>query len=411
MSGSENSERFEEALNCFPGGVSAAPRSFKYVGKTPFYVKSAEGAYLQDIENRLYLDYFNSCGSEILGHSHPEVLETLKIQLEKGFSPGMSAEPEVELAKLICSNIPDIEKIRFVSSETEACSNAIQLARAYTGKSKIIVFKGSRHENLPIFVPGNSVNGKEVLIAQYNDAEQAEDFFRHYGNEIAAVMVEPVAANSGCILPENGFLKNLRTICKNHNALLIFDETRTGFRLNFGGAQETFGVKADLVCYGALAGGGISFGTLGGRNEIMKLLAPKGDADFRESFSGNPLAVCAGLATLNIIKNDPFFYEKINKTAEILDFEIGKILNSKNIVHRINRKGSLMSVFFHISSVSNDEEARKSNFALFNYFFQHLLENGIFLPPNAFQSWYISSAIGENEIDKTLEAVKKFQYS
>ena len=260
--------------------------------------------------------------------------------------------------------------------------------------------------------PGvTSGTAKDTLLAKYNDIEQVQDLFRHNQGEIAASIVEPVAGNMGCVLPENQFLQNLRKVCDENGALLIFDEVMTGFRLAFGGAQELYNVKADIVTYGKVIGGGMPVGAFAARNEIMNKLSPRGDVYQAGTLSGNPLAMRAGLTTLQLSKNNPNFYEKLNKTTETLDFEIGKILNAKGIAHKINRKGSMMSVFFHTNRVSNFEEATDSNHSLFNNFFHQLLAQGIYLPPSGYETWFISDAINDVEIDKTLEAVRNFDYS
>lgn len=305
--------------------------------------------------------------------------------------------------------------------------SAVRLARGYTGRDKIIKFEGCYHGHSDSFLikagsgaatfgnpnsPGVTAGtAKDTLLARYNDFEQVKDIFRNNEGEIAAVIIEPVAGNMGCVLPENNFLQKLRTVCDEYGALLIFDEVMTGFRLAFGGAQEVFNVKADLVTYGKVIGGGMPVGAFAGRNEIMDVLAPKGAVYQAGTLSGNPLAMRAGLTTLELIKGNLNFFENINKTTETLDFEIGKILNEKGIQHRINRKGSMMSVFFHISSVSNFDEAANANHALFNNFFHQLLANGIYLPPSGYETWFISDAIKQNEIDRTLEVIRKFEYS
>lgn len=249
------------------------------------------------------------------------------------------------------------------------------------------------------------------MLARYNDIAQVQDLFRHNEGEIAAVIIEPVAGNMGCVLPENNFLQELRKACDANGALLIFDEVMTGFRLAFGGAQEVFDVRTDLVTYGKVIGGGLPVGAFAGRNEIMDHLAPKGAVYQAGTLSGNPLAMRAGLETLKLIKNDAGFYGRINKTTETLDFEIGKILNSKDIQHRINRKGSMMSVFFHIAAVSDFDEAQQANHSLFNNFFHHMLKNGIYLPPSGYETYFISDAVKDAEISRTLEAVQSFEYS
>ena len=422
-----SSALFEEAYKYIPGGVNSPVRAFKSVGGVPIFMKSAKGAYLTDADDRTYVDYINSWGPAILGHTHPEVLEAVKLQAEKGFSFGAPTELETEIAKFIIENVPNIDQIRMVSSGTEACMSAIRLARGYTGREKIIKFEGCYHGHSDSFLikagsgaatfgnpnsPGvTSGTAKDTLLAKYNDIEQVEDLFLHNQGEIAAIIVEPVAGNMGCVLPENNFLQNLRKVCDENGALLIFDEVMTGFRLAFGGAQELYNVKADIVTYGKVIGGGMPVGAFAARNEIMNKLSPRGDVYQAGTLSGNPLAMRAGLTTLQLIKNNPNFYEKLNKTTETLDFEIGKILNEKGIAHKINRKGSMMSIFFHTNRVSNFEEAADSNHSLFNNFFHQLLAQGIYLPPSGYETWFISDAINETEIDKTLEAVRNFDYS
>ncbi len=422
-----SSALFDEAKKYIPGGVNSPVRAFKSVGGVPVFMKSAKGAYLTDADDRKYIDYINSWGPAVLGHTHPEVLEAVQKQAEKGFSFGTPTELETEIAKLIVENVPNIDQIRMVSSGTEACMSAVRLARGFTGRDKIIKFEGCYHGHSDSFLikagsgaatfgnpnsPGvTSGTAKDTLLARYNDWEQVQDIFRHNQGEIAAVIIEPVAGNMGCVLPENNFLQNLRQICDENGTLLIFDEVMTGFRLAFGGAQEVFNVKADLVTYGKVIGGGMPVGAFAGRNEIMDHLAPKGAVYQAGTLSGNPLAMRAGLTTLELIKNDSSFFERINKTTETLDFEIGKILNEKGIQHRINRKGSMMSVFFHISSVANFDEAANANHALFNNFFHHLLANGIYLPPSGYETWFISDAIKEAEVDRTLEVIRNFNYS
>ena len=422
-----SSTLFDEAYQYIPGGVNSPVRAFKSVGGVPVFMKSAQGAYLTDVDDNQYIDYINSWGPAILGHTHPEVLEALKKQAENGFSFGTPTELETEIAKLIVENVPNIDQIRMVSSGTEACMSAIRLARGFTGRNKFIKFEGCYHghsdsflikagsgaatfgnPNSPGVTPGTA---KDTLTAKYNDIEQVEDLFRLNEGEIAAIIVEPVAGNMGCVLPENNFLQKLRALCDENGALLIFDEVMTGFRLAFGGAQEVYGVKADLVTFGKVIGGGLPVGAFAGRNEIMDHLAPKGAVYQAGTLSGNPLAMRAGLSTLQIIKNDESFYENLNKTTENLDFEIGKILNSKSIEHKINRKGAMMSVFFHTNSVSNFDDAANANHALFNNFFHQLLANGIYLPPSGFETWFISAAIQEKEISKTLEVIQKFEYA
>lgn len=420
-----SSALFNEANQYIPGGVNSPVRAFKSVGGVPVFMKSAKGAYLTDADDNTYIDYINSWGPAILGHTHPEVLEELKIQAEKGFSFGAPTELETEIAKFITANVPNIDQIRMVSSGTEACMSAIRLARGFTGRDKIVKFEGCYHGHSDSFLikagsgaatfgnpnsPGvTSGTAKDTLLARYNDLEQVKDLFANNPEEIAAIIIEPVAGNMGCVLPENNFLQELRKICDKNGALLIFDEVMTGFRLAFGGAQELYGVKADLVTYGKVIGGGLPVGAFAARNEIMDHLAPKGAVYQAGTLSGNPLAMRAGLKTLQIIKNDAGFFSRLEKTTEILDTEIGKILTEKGMAHTINRQGSMMSVFFDSKNVSDFDEAQKANHNTFNRFFHHMLTNGIYLPPSGYETYFISDAIKENEIDMTLEAVRKFE--
>ncbi len=422
-----SSALFDEAQKYIPGGVNSPVRAFKSVGGVPVFMKSAKGAYLTDADDRTYVDYINSWGPAILGHTHPVVLEAIQKQAERGFSYGTPTELETEIAKLIVDNVPNIDQIRMVSSGTEACMSAIRLARGYTGRDKIIKFDGCYHGHSDSFLikagsgaatfgnpnsPGvTKGTAQDTLIATYNDIDNVNDIFRHNQGEIAAVIVEPVAGNMGCVLPENNFLQNLKKICQDNGALLIFDEVMTGFRLAFGGAQETFGVDADIVTFGKVIGGGMPVGAFAARQEIMDYLAPNGPVYQAGTLSGNPLAMRAGLTTLELIKSDKDFYNKINKTTETLDFEIGKILNEKGLKHRINRKGSMMSIFFETNKVSNFQEAYDSVYTcIFNNFFQQMLASGIYLPPSGYETWFISAAIQDAEIDKTLEAVRKFDF-
>jgi len=422
-----SSALFEEANQYIPGGVNSPVRAFKSVGGVPIFMKSAKGAYLTDADDRTYVDYINSWGPAIVGHAHDEVVEAVKLQAEKGFSFGAPTELETEIAKFIIENVPNIDQIRMVSSGTEACMSAIRLARGYTGKEKIIKFEGCYHGHSDSFLikagsgaatfgnpnsPGvTQGTAKDTLLARYNDMEQIKDLFQQNEGQIAAIIVEPVAGNMGCVLPENNFLQNLRKICDVNNALLIFDEVMTGFRLAFGGAQELYNVAADIVCYGKVIGGGMPVGAFAARNEIMDHLAPKGAVYQAGTLSGNPLAMRAGITTLQIIKRKVDFYQKLDTTTETLDIEIGKILNEKGIAHKINRKGSMMSVFFDTQKVSDFDEAAKANHAMFNNFFHQLLAQGIYLPPSGYETWFISDAINDVEIDKTLEAIRKFEYS
>ncbi|AQX03772.1 glutamate-1-semialdehyde-2,1-aminomutase [Elizabethkingia meningoseptica] len=419
-----SSALFDDAQRYIPGGVNSPVRAFRSVGGVPVFMKSAKGAYLTDADDRDYVDYINSWGPAIVGHTHPVVLEAIQKQAEKGFSFGAPTELETEIAKLITGVVPNIDKVRMVSSGTEACMSAIRLARGYTGKDKFIKFEGCYHGHSDSFLikagsgaatfgdpnsPGvTKGTAQDTLLARYNDIEQVRALFRQNEGQIAAVIVEPVAGNMGCVLPENDFLKNLRQVCDEHKALLIFDEVMTGFRLSMGGAQEALGVNADIVTFGKVIGGGMPVGAFAARNEIMQCLSPLGSVYQAGTLSGNPLAMRAGLTTLQLIKDDKEFFNRINKTTEALHQEITKILSEKGINHHINRFGSMMSVFFNTDKVSDFDEAAQADHAMFNKFFHHLLAEGIYLPPSGYETWFISDAIKQTEIDKTLDAIRKF---
>ncbi|NAW50152.1 glutamate-1-semialdehyde 2,1-aminomutase [Elizabethkingia argentiflava] len=420
-----SSALFDEAQRYIPGGVNSPVRAFKSVGGIPVFMKSAQGAYLTDEDNREYVDFINSWGPAILGHTHPMVLEAIQEQAASGFSFGAPTALENDIAKLITSVVPNTDKIRMVSSGTEACMSAIRLARGYTGKDKFIKFEGCYHGHSDSFLikagsgaatfgdpnsPGvTKATAQDTLLARYNDADQVKDLFRQYPNQIAAVIIEPIAGNMGCVLPEGQFLQQLRKICDEHQALLILDEVMTGFRLSIGGAQEALGINADIVTFGKVIGGGLPVGAFAACDKIMNCLSPLGSVYQAGTLSGNPLAMRAGLTTLQLIQRDKEFFNRINKTTEILHREISTILSRKGIQHCINRFGSMMSLFFNIDKVSNFQEATQADHGLFNRFFHHLLAEGIYLPPSGYETWFISDAIKEKEIDKTLEAIRKFQ--
>lgn len=394
----KNSELISLSRNYFPGGINGLQTSFWKVGGTPVFSSSSKGAYFTDINGKTYLDFFQNAGATILGHSHPQVISAITEQALSGFSAGTPTELEIELAKLIRENIPNPGLLRFFSSKTEVLETAISLSKDYTKKELIIAIKGCSG-----FYSDFSFD--------FNDIDKIEDFFKTHPTQIAAIILSPIAENFGCILPENQYLKRLRTLCNEFNTALIFDESSTGFRLGLGGAQDTFEVYADLVIYGKILGGGLPLTALSGSNEYMERLFPLGRVQQRGDYISNPLAMAAGIKTLKIIKEDPQFYSRINKTAELLDFEIAKILNKKNIRHRINRIGSMMSLYFHVSHVSNTAEAENSNLPLYNNFFHQVLERGIFLPADSLGIWSVSDAFGKKEIIKTLDAVQAFQYS
>tara|TARA_B100000575_G_scaffold281091_1_gene271355 strand:+ start:2119 stop:3423 length:1305 start_codon:yes stop_codon:yes gene_type:complete len=419
-----SSQLFEEAKTLIPGGVNSPVRAFKSVGGTPIFIKKAKGAYLFDEDDNKYIDYISSWGPMILGHAKKEIIKKIMLQVEKGTSYGIPTELESELASLIVSNIKNIDKIRFVNSGTEACMSAIRLARGYTGRDKIVKFKGCYHGHSDSFLieagsgavtfgqpnsPGvTKSNARDTLIANYNDIESVEKIFDKYKKEIACVIIEPVAGNMGCIPPEKNFLKNLRTICNNFGSLLIFDEVMTGFRLSFGGAQEYIGVKADIVTYGKVVGGGLPVGAFASRDEIMEMLAPEGPIYQAGTLSGNPLAMRAGLETLKFLKNDIDFYKRINNKTQRLYEGFLKEINHSGIPCQANISGSMLSVHFTKNHVTDFDSAAQGNNKTFKDFFHFMLSNGIYLPPSAFESYFLNDALTLNDVDFTIEIFRKF---
>lgn len=419
-----SSALFKEAQQFLPGGVNSPVRAFKGVGGNPVFIQKAKGAYLYDADGNEYIDYINSWGPMILGHAHPDVTSALIEQVEKGTSFGTPTELETEIAKLVVESVPGIDMIRFVNSGTEACMSAIRLARGFTKRDKIIKFAGCYHGHSDSFLiqagsgaatfgepdsPGvTQGTAKDTLLANYNDLENVRAIFEQNQGEIAALIIEPVAGNMGCIPPQEGFLEGLRDLCTAHGALLIFDEVMTGFRLAMGGAQQLFGIQADLVTFGKVVGGGLPVGAFAGRREIMEYLAPIGPVYQAGTLSGNPLAMRAGLTTLQILKENPDIFDELEHTTMILGESISEELSEKGIAHQINLIGSMLSVFFTEQDVNDFESAKTANNPVFNKFYYHLLRNGVYLPPSSFETWFIGWAIQEKELERTLEAVETF---
>ena len=419
-----SSQLFEEAKKLIPGGVNSPVRAFKAVGGTPIFIKEAKGAYLFDEDGNKYIDYISSWGPMILGHANKEIIEKIMSQAKKGTSYGIPTELESELASLIVSNIKNIDKIRFVNSGTEACMSAIRLARGFTGRDKIVKFKGCYHGHSDSFLieagsgavtfgkpnsPGvTKSNAKDTLIANYNDLKSVEKIFGKYKKEIACVIIEPVAGNMGCIPPEKKFLETLKSICSNFGSLLIFDEVMTGFRLSFGGAQEYIGIDADIVTYGKIVGGGLPVGAFASRNEIMEMLAPEGPIYQAGTLSGNPLAMRAGLETLKILKNDLGFYKRLNNKTKRLYEGFLKGISDSGVPCQVNNCGSMLSVHFTKNQVTDFESAAQGNNKTFKDFFHFMLSNGVYLPPSAFESYFLNDALTINDVDFTIETFRKF---
>lgn len=420
-----SSKLFLEAKNKIPGGVNSPVRAFKSVGGTPVFMESAKGTYLFDVDGNSYIDYINSWGPQILGHAFEPVINAIKDVAEKGTSFGTPSEVEVEIANLITTMVPGIDQIRMVNSGTEACMSAIRLARGYTGREKIIKFAGCYHGHSDAFLiaagsgamtfgtpssPGvTQGTAKDTIIAEYNNLESVDSILSKFSGEIAAIIIEPVAGNMGCIPPAPGFLESLRSICTEHGIMLIFDEVMSGFRIAPGGAQEYFGVTADIVCFGKIIGGGLPVGAFAARSEIMNYLAPAGPVYQAGTLSGNPLAMAAGYTMLKTLNNNNNVYVELESKTALLENGMRNILNEKSLAHQINRVGSMISVHFCDNPVKDFESAKKGDNDVFKRFFRHMLDNGIYLPPSAYESWFVCNEIRDKEIFMTLEVVREFE--
>ncbi len=418
-----SSALFVEAQKVIPGGVNSPVRAFKSVGGDPIFVKEAKGAYLYDEDGRTLIDYINSWGPMILGHAYEPVVKAVVDKAQKGTSFGMPTEIETEIAKLAVEMVPGVDKIRFVNSGTEACMSAIRLARGFTNREKIIKFSGCYHGHSDSFLiqagsgavtfgtpnsPGVTTGtAKDTLLADYNNLEQVKALFEANPNEIAAIIIEPVAGNMGCILPMDGFLEGLRTVCDQHQALLIFDEVMTGFRLAKGGVQELKNIQADIVTFGKVIGGGLPVGAFAARDEIMNYLAPLGPVYQAGTLSGNPLAMAAGLAMLTEIHNDDALFTRLEEKTAYLHKGIEEALTAQGIVHTINRVGSMISVHFAEDAVIDFKTAALGDNDIFKKFFHGLLEEGVYIAPSAYETWFITDALTYEDLDKTIQAVQK----
>ena len=418
-----SSQLFAEAEKVIPGGVNSPVRAFRAVGGTPIFVKSAKGAYLYDEDGNRLIDYINSWGPMILGHAYEPVVESVIHRAKLGTSFGMPTALETEIAALAVSMVPNIDKIRFVNSGTEACMSAIRLARGFTKKDKIIKFAGCYHGHSDSFLiqagsgaitfgtpnsPGVTAGtAKDTLLARYNDLDNVKQLIEANKNEIAAIIVEPVAGNMGCIPPKDGFLQGLRELCTANNILLIFDEVMTGFRLAKGGVQELFNIKADIVCFGKVIGGGLPVGAFAAREEIMNYLAPLGPVYQAGTLSGNPLAMAAGLAMLKALNEDAALFQRLEEKTAYLENGIRKVLQENQVVFTINRLGSMISVHFDASPVFDLQSASKGDNETFKKFFHGLLKEGIYIAPSAYETWFITDALTYDDLDFTIRAIDK----
>ncbi len=422
-----SSQLFAEAEKVIPGGVNSPVRAFKGVGGTPIFAKSAKGAYLYDEDDNRLIDYINSWGPMILGHAFQPVVDAIIEKAQKGTSFGMPTELETKIAELAVSMVPNIDKIRFVNSGTEACMSAIRLARGFTKRDKIIKFAGCYHGHSDSFLiqagSGASTFGtpnspgvtqgtaKDTLLASYNDIENVKSLFEANKNEIAAIIIEPVAGNMGCVPPKDGFLQDLRQVCDDNDALLIFDEVMTGFRLAKGGAQELYGIKADIACFGKVIGGGLPVGAFAARNEIMNYLSPLGPVYQAGTLSGNPLAMAAGFAMLKALNNDADIFQRLEEKTLYLHKGIQKVLTDNNIVFTINRVGSMISVHFDANPVFDFQTAKNGDNETFKKFFHGLLNEGVYIAPSAYETWFITDALTYEDLDFTINAVDKVSKS
>ncbi len=411
---------FERAQQSIPGGVNSPVRAFKSVGGTPVFIKRAEGAYLYDEDGNKYIDFINSWGPMILGHAYQPLVDAIKEKVQDSTSFGAPTELEIKVAELIKSMAPNIDLVRMVNSGTEACMSAIRLARGYTGRNKFIKFEGCYHGHADAFLvkAGSGVATLEIqavpgvtegvaidtLTAPYNDLNAVSKLVSTHRGEIAAIIIEPVAGNMGCILPEPGFLEALRKICTEEKILLIFDEVMTGFRLAAGGAQEKLKIDADLVTFGKVIGGGMPVGAFGGKKEIMSHIAPVGKVYQAGTLSGNPIAMIAGYTLLQTLKNNSSVFVELEEKGAYLEDGLHTVLKKSGRPYVINRLGSMISVHFSEKPVRNFADASASDNQFFNQFFHAMLNNGIYLPPSAYESWFLSNALTYEDLDKTIES-------
>ncbi|MDZ7847704.1 MAG: glutamate-1-semialdehyde 2,1-aminomutase [Owenweeksia sp.] len=411
---------FQTASKYIPGGVNSPVRAFKSVGGDPIFIKKAKGAYMYDEDGNKYIDYIASWGPMIMGHAFEPVVKAIQEKVADSTSFGAPTEMEIQLAQLICESIPNVERVRMVNSGTEATMSAIRLARGYTGKDKFIKFAGCYHGHGDSFLikagsgavtlghpssPGvTEGTAKDTLLAEYNDLESVKALVKAHKGEIAALIIEPIPGNMGCILPEAGFMEGIREICSQENIILIFDEVMTGFRLGFGGAQEVLGIEADLVTYGKVIGAGMPVGAYAGREEIMEFVAPNGPVYQAGTLSGNPIAMVAGYTLLKHLKENPQIYNELAEKCEAIHIGLEKALKETTLPWTINRKGSMISLHFTNEAVRDFDSAGKGANDYFKKFFHGMLDRGVYLPPSAFESWFLNEALTDKDIEITLGA-------
>lgn len=419
----KSKELFERAQKSIPGGVNSPVRAFKSVGGTPLFMQKAKGAYMYDADGNQFIDYIASWGPMILGHAHEPIVKAIQEKAVDSTSFGAPTELEIAMAELILSMAPNVDMIRMVSSGTEACMSAVRLARGYTGRNKIIKFEGHYHGHADSFlvkagsgvatfniqtVPGVTAGvANDTLTAAYNDLDAVKKLAAEHKGEIAAIIVEPVAGNMGCILPQAGFHEGLRKLCDEEGIVFIFDEVMTGFRLAPGGAQELLGIKADLVTYGKVIGGGMPVGAFGGKKEIMQHIAPLGNVYQAGTLSGNPIAMIAGFTLLSELKNNPSIYKELEEKTIYLRDGLNEVLKAWGQPYVINQLGSMISVHFSNHAVTDFATAASANNELFKKYFHAMLKRGVYLPPSAFESWFLNNALTYEDLDKTIAATKE----
>ncbi|RUM28846.1 MAG: glutamate-1-semialdehyde-2,1-aminomutase [Aquifex sp.] len=417
----KNEKLYREALQLMPGGVNSPVRAFKAVGGKPIFLVKGRGPRVWDAEGKEYIDFLASWGALILGHAPKKVVKAVQEEAEKGLSFGLTNPHEVTLARLVTEMVPTVEKVRFVNSGTEATMSAVRLARGVTGRKYIVKFEGCYHGHYDSLlvsagsgvatfgIPGTPGIPEEIakltIVLPYNDVEALEKAFKDYGNEIAGVIVEPVAGNMGVVPPKGEFLKRLRELTKEYGSLLIFDEVITGFRLSKGGAQELFGIEPDITCLGKILGGGLPVGAYGGKREIMERVAPEGEVYQAGTLAGNPLAMISGSETLKELRDKEPYGELEEKMKKLAD-RVREILSEKGIPHTINRISSMMTVFFTEKEVVDFQTAKTSDTEMFAKFFRALLNKGVLIPPSQFEAWFLTTAHEDEVIDEALERIK-----
>ncbi len=419
---SRSESLFQRSVKIIPGGVNSPVRAFKSVGRSPVFIQRARGSKLWDVDGNEYIDYVGSWGPMILGHAHPRIVEAVQKAAIDGTSFGAATERELEMAELIASIMPSVEMVRMVNSGTEATMSAIRLARAFTGREKIIKFEGCYHGHADSFLikagsgamtlgipdsPGvpRSISA-DTLTARYNDAKSVTSLIDNYPNEIAALIIEPVVGNMGCVPPKPNFLSELRALCSQNGIVFIVDEVMTGFRIALGGAQQLYNITPDITTLGKIIGGGLPVGAYGGKKEIMSMVAPAGPMYQAGTLSGNPLAMAAGIEMLKILKSDPSIYSRLEEKSSRLEKGFQSIIEKHNLPLMQNRVGSMFTVFFTKRNVIDYDTAKAADVKKFALYFNEMLNRGIYLAPSQFEAAFMSDAHTDDDIERTIEAAE-----